>query len=584
MKKRLLAIALLLLPLWVAAQVEFKASAPQSVRVGEQFQLTYTINANGSRLVAPSFEGFDYLGLQQGTTIVNGAVTQSFTYVLRARQQGDYVIAPAKIESRGRTYASNPVTIKVLAGSAPNAAPGRADSNNAGSGSPDVFAGVTLNKRQVYVGEPLVATMEIYSALSLTGFQDVSFPDFTGFWAEQIESPSQIDLRRTTLNGKEYGVGMLQKTALFPQRSGQVTIDAFEVVAEVREPTGRYDWWGRPLTQSATKTVRSEPQTITVLPLPEEGKPQGFNGAVGSFRLKVEIDQTKVQANSAITLTVTLSGSGNLKLVEPPKIEFPQGFEVYDPEVKNEFTVSAAGLEGSRVLTYLVIPRQAGVFTLPAIRFSYFDPQQRKYFTVSSEDFVLNIDAGQEQASTSTVVNKQTVEGLAEDIRFLKPGDLGLRPSGRGFFRSLPFYMSYGLSSLAFVGFILFRKKKASDLENVAELRYRRAAKVTRKRLKTAEEHLRALNSELFYAELLSASWGYLSDKFGVPASALSREVAIEKFQEKGIPESLSGEFLEVIDACEFARYAPSTDNSQMDMLFRKASDVFNRIEHQSKS
>lgn len=578
----------------IVAQVNVTATAPGEVAVGQQFQIKYSINANVSRINEPQFTGFEYLGSQQGYQSVNGQVSVSYTYYLQAQKKGTFTIQPATVRIGGKSYQSNTVTIKVTDSGGGNSS--SSQSNNQGNNSTssqgstsdrDVFASISLSKTDVYLGEQIIVTLKIHTRLGLSGFEDVKFPDFNGFWLQDIEMPSEIQLRNETVNGVTYEVGVLKRSILYPQRTGQITIDGLEVDCIVRDIVERRNIWGRRYRtyQNISKSSVAPARTVIVNPLPPNA-PASFNNAVGDFSFDVEISDTKGATNDALTLKTTITGNGNLKLIDPLDIPFPPDFDVYDPQTNNQFANTRGGAEGSKVFEYLMIPRSAGTFTIPALEFSFFNPATGKYETQTSEPIELEIEKGSGGGSGGNMVSgfsRDEVELIGSDIRFIKTGSAGLRPVGQTFFGSWAFILCYIVLFIVFFTVFLIKSKRRKNKANVSKLRHSQAKKISKRRLKTAEHYLKQNKKEEFYIEVLQALWGYLSDKLGIPASELNRDNISEKLESQSIEKETIQKFINVLDTCEFARYAPAEESNQMQTAYEQASQIISSLEQKLK-
>jgi hypothetical protein len=451
-----------------------------------------------------------------------------------------------------------------------------------------LFVRVLLNKRNVYREEPLIATIKIYSKMSISNLQNVKFPEFNGFFKQEIETPPLRQLQKENINGEIYGTGVLKKYILFPQKTGEITIDPFEVDCIVQKRVSSQsrsffdDFFGG--YQNVKMPLASKPVTITVKPLPS-GQPANFTGGVGDFRLEASLDKNEVKTNEAVNLTVKVSGSGNLKVLDLPEIKFPPDLETYDPKINSDINVSEKGAVGFKEYEYPVVPRHAGEYRIPSIQFTYFDLSAGKYKTLNSGPLILQVAKG--EADTSVAVSRsytrKDVSVIGSDIRYIKTEDFSVEEKGSFVFGSLEFYIVYIGGILIFVVVFLFQRKRAKENANVALAKNRKANKYAKKRLKVASKHLEEGNKESFYEETLKALWGYLSDKLGIPVSELSRDNAREQLEKMNIDGELTEKFINLIDDCEYARYAPASDESRMDKLYREAIGVISKLQQKLK-
>lgn len=581
-----------------AQDIEFSASAPPSVAVGEQFRLTYSLNSRGSNLILPDLENFRLIAgpstsSSSSVQIINGEMTRTqsttFTYILQATEVGDYTIAPATINVGPDQYTSNPVEIEVLPDSqGRSAAPGRQQSPDPGVSPGDIagedlFVRLILNKDEVYQGEALVATIKLYSKLDLTGIENVRFPAFSGFYQQDIETPPLRSLDREVINGEIYGTGVLKQLILFPQRSGEITVEPFEMDALVRHRTGRRgsvfdDFFGGFETRRVP--VRSQPLTIDVNPLPGQ-RPPGFNGAVGEYSINLDIDPGEIKTNEAVNLKLTISGKGNLKLLGKPEINFPPGFEVYDPGITENIRNSGNGQEGSITFDYLMIPRTEGNFRIPPVEFSYFNPSEKNFRTIRTEELSLPVLRGEdtEAGTPATGFSREDLLILGRDIRFIKTGKIVLYEKDRDIFGSFRFYLWFIIPFILFIVVIIIQRKNIRDRADISMMKRRRASKVARRRLKIAGRYLEGNDHHRFFEEMLKALWGYLSDKLLIPVSELNRENAVEALLEKQVPEKDAEMLMGIISECEFARYAPLSASGDMKRIYGDTLKVITLVE-----
>ena len=602
MIKKLILSILFILPVFYAGadNVRFTMSGPNVVTVGEQFRLSFTLNESGSDLQLPELPGFDILmgpstSQSSSIQIINGKTTQSvsfsYIFILRAKQEGKFTIRPASIKADGKVYESNELEIQVVKGQAGQQSTGTQQQQEPTAtatelSKDDLFVKVELDKRNVFRGEQILATVKIYVSpnVPITNFEDVKLPSYAGFWTQEIDIPNQISFSREVFNNKIYQVGILKKTILFPQQTGKITIDPFEITCSVRQQIRRQrsffdDFFENYRTVSAK--VTSKPETITVKELPD--KPAGFYGGVGNLNFSASFDKTTAKANEALTLKVTVSGTGNLRLIEAPKIEFPSDFEVYDPKTNENLRASDSGLNGSKTFEYLIIPRFAGDYTIAPIAFSTFNPATGKFKTETSPEFNLQIEKGDDSQSTTvtSAFSKEDVRFIGKDIRYIKQNQYKLQEKEASFFGSLMFWLSYIGSLLIFVIVFIVYRKKLRENANMQLVRNKKANKIARKRLKEAASFLKEQKAEKFYEAILKAFWGYLSDKLSIPAADLNREKASATLSNRQVNDEVIREFINLIDTCEYARYAPSASNNTPEELYNKSLEVMGKLEKQ---
>ena len=610
MKKILLIFIICSTALTAFAQdVEFKASAPAQVIMGNPFQLSYTVNQRAKDLRAPEFTDFEYLAgpytsQSSSTSFVNGKRTSSFTitytYTLMANKEGSYTIPPATIKVDGTQHTSNGVRITVL----PPDQPANAASNASGASKQrstsnasdnvtegNIFMRTIVSKTKVCEQEAILLTYKLYFAgvdvAQLTN--NTRLPEFKGFLKQDLEL-GEIQTELEHYNGRNYQVAVLYRTLLFPQRSGDIVIDAaqFEALLRVQnraQVRSIFDDFFNSYT-TVTKPLTAPSVTIHVKPLPA-GKPADFYGGVGQFNINSKISSTDLQANEAVTLTLTIQGTGNMKLLKTPPIDWPEGFEVYDPKVTNNFKNTTSGVSGTKTIEYLAIPRAGGIYTIPAINFAYFDPKAEAYKTLNTPEYTLRITRPANEEANAAVVNnfvqKEDIQQLGSDIRYIH-SDIqypitNIRYSSISF-GSLSFGLCYMIPALlAALLFVIFRKQIKENAD-ITRVRYKKANKVAQRRLKLAEQLLKADNKTAFFEEIERAAWTYLSDRLSIPTAQLNKENIAQILTNKGVSDSIIQEVMHVLSTAEFARYAPTSDHAMQD-IYNDTTKIINQLENE---
>lgn len=607
--KRILLILLIFSNVCVtfAQSVEFKASAPAQVIIGRPFQLSYSVNQRAKDLRAPEFTDFDYVAgpytsQSSSTSFVNGKRTSSFqmtyTYTLLASKEGSFTIPPATIKVDGEQYTSNGVRITVLPADEPAQTNANRQSHTAGTtasqqnesqtiSSENIFMRTLVSKTKVHEQEAILLTYKLYFAgvdvAQLTN--NTRLPEFKGFLKQELEM-SEIQTELEHYNGRNYQTAVLYRTLLFPQRSGDIVIDPaqFEALLRVQnraQVRSIFDDFFNSYT-TVTKALQSPGITINVSALPA-GKPLGFCGGVGQFNISSSISSTELQANEAVTLTVTIQGAGNMKLLKTPAVDWPEGFEVYDPKVTNNFSVTTSGVSGTKTIEYLAIPRAGGVYTIPAIQFAYYDTQADAYRSLATPEYTLNIARSTNEESGAAVVNtyvqKENIQQLGSDIRYIYTGELKAASNRNSIsFGTLLFWLLYAIPlSIAALMFIVFRKRIKENAD-VTRMRYKKANKVAQRRLKVAEQLLQQNKKEAFFEEIERAAWTYLSDRLSIPTAQLNKENIAQILTEKAVPDVTIKQMLHVLSTAEFARYAPTSD-SAMHELYEDTIKIINQLE-----
>ena len=582
-----------------AQDISLSVEAPSVVAVGEQFRVNWTANARGGEFVAPEINDFYVLSgpqtsFSQSTQIIQGkittAISNTYTYYLQATKEGTFTIQPGKYIIKKDEYLSEPVNIEVVSEGANVSRPGDqvADSEEGlqeGVSSSDLYARLLINKKNVYIGEHIAASLKIYSRVNLSGIQEVRYPDFKSFLKEDIETAPLRALERENVNGSIYGTGILQRFLLYPQRTGTISIDPASLTVLLQQQSRSNDpFFGDFFSTFTTvpKMIATLPVEINVKPLPP-GAPPGFNGAVGDFSVSSSINADTVNMNDAVTYRITLKGSGNLKLASAPELNLPPDIEIYEPEISSDLTVSASGTSGSRTFEYVLIPRFHGEFTIPSVQYSFFDPSSGRYRTLNTSEhkFVaLKGDAEQEGVQVYGGVSKENVRFLGRDIRYIITGKPKFRVAQNILVRSNVFLYSYLGLLLIFLVIILLRREQIKRNADIARVRNRKAAGVAAKRLRRAAECLKDSDTEGFYAELLKAIWGYLSDKFNISLSELSIDTVNRILERNKLDKNVIDELQEVIGKCEYSRFSPDSDISTADEIYRKAEQIIKVIEN----
>ncbi|MCS6933875.1 MAG: BatD family protein [Chitinophagales bacterium] len=601
------------------AQVRFYATAPKSVPVNQTFQLSFTIeNGSGSNLKLPPLNDFQILGGPNTSTSmqwVNGQVTQSvsYTYILKPKAEGTYKIGKASVTVSGVNMESNELTIEVGKPVAtppqtrqprgwdpfaddpffnPYATPAEPEKSTAELQEElkdDVLMRVLVSKSSVYKGEMLTVTYKLYFRQNLTGFNVTKAPAFDGFWSQEVNLDPKRKQQVETYNGKQYYTIEVMKYNLYPQRDGTLTIPAIEVnttalvQARTRSRSIFDDFFNMGRHTQVPLTLKTNTLTVQVKELPA-GQPPGFQGAVGRYSFEARISAKETKTDEPITYSMKITGTGNLKFVEAPKLQAPEEFEVFEPKIKENITNSSEGLTGSKQYDYLLIPRQPGEYTLQAYTFSYFDPATAKYVTITSPEFTVKVTGAPSQADAgeqSNTATKQPVKTLGKDIRYLKTNtpDFGQRP----FYGSWKFVTLYVSPFLIFAGLVALRKRHDALEADVVGAKRRKALKVAKQRLSKAEKFLATSDKKNFYSELSLGIWGYLSHKLNIDISELSKDNVKEKLSQRAVKSDTITALTNLLTACEQALYAPVGEGTQMKQDFETGLHLLADLEAEIK-
>lgn len=603
----LLLLVIAALPMQAKNGATLTANAPEVVVSGDQFRLTFTVNTQKVKdFLAPSIKGFDVLmgptrSQQSSTQIINGKVSSSssitYTYILMAGKEGTYTIPAASIEVDGEKVFSNALTIKVLP---PDQTAGNSQANQGGGGSSssrgqlagsritdkDLFITATASKTTVYEQEAILLTYKVYTSVNLRQLME-DMPDMKGFQMQEIQLPQQKQYSMEHYNGRNYNTIIWRQYVLFPQQTGKLEIPAVTfdgVVAQQTISDDPFDAFfnGGGYIEVKKKIVAPK-VVINVKPLPV--KPANFSGGVGEFTMTSSINAKEVKTNDAVTIKLTIKGAGNMKLITSPEVKFPEDFEVYDPKVTNNFDVSRAGLSGTQTIEYLAVPRHAGNFTIPPVEFVYFDLKSQSYKTLKTEAYDLKVEKGKGNADQviADFTNKENVKVLGQDVRFIKLGDTTLTPKGEVFFGTMGYWLGYLIPFIVFVALVVFFRKQAAENANVAKVKTKKANKVATKRMKLAGKLLAENKKNEFYDEVLKALWGYISDKLSIPVSQLSKDNIEAELTKHGVAEDVTKTFINALNECEFARYAPGDENEAMDKVYATSVDAIGKMENSIK-
>ncbi|MDY0280000.1 MAG: BatD family protein [Salinivirgaceae bacterium] len=584
-------------PFFVSGQGKIEGQAPKVVQEGERFQLVYTINAKSDTPninIPDAFQILSGPGVSQSQRMeyingkMNSSISITYTYILQAQKEGEFTIQPVSVSIDGKTATSNAVTIEVVKGNNAKQQPAKGLAESKANGEkvksdPDFFVRVHVDRKSVYQGEGLVATLKLYTTLNLNSFEKVDFPKFTGFYKEEIETVSQIQLQRENVNGKIYQAGTIAKYLLMPQRSGIIEIDPLNVEVIVSERVRSNDpfdsFFGGNVRRY--KVANSSPIVkIDVKPLPEP-RPDDFTGGVGQLKLNASVSRNSLKTNDALNLKVKFTGTGNIRFLDNPKINFPVDFEVYDPKKDVNIKVTANGATGVVLWDYLVIPRHAGDFTIPEISYSYFDPSSKSYKKLKAGPFAINVEQGAEQASQGTVSGptRQGVQNIGSDIRYIQTGNLNLSSKGQYLFNTPLFWAGYIIPLLIFIIYLVVKRKHEQDRSDIVKVRNKRAAKISRSRLKSARKYIKDNKEAQVYDEVLRALWQYLGDKLAIDQARLSRDSVLEEMKNRNVDPEVVAKVVDLADICEMARYAPTAVKTPAAEAYAQAVELLVQLE-----
>jgi len=602
MKKLLFTLFAALAALTAYARTDIKVEVHRVVEVGEQFNVTFIIEGEDSvsDFSWDPSDGFQLLwGPQSGRSssvqIVNGKMTKSvqntYTYILRAMSKGKFTLPAATAKVKKTQISSSPVSIEVVEGrqsSQPQQAQPQTQRHQTATGSGDIQLDLTLSRSEAVVGEPIIATLKLYQRVNVAGFEGASFPSFNGFWSQELEAPTNIEFARETYDGQIYNAALLRKFVLIPQQAGTVTIEPAELVClvNIRVSSGGTSIFDGFFDDYRTirQKVTSKPVKVNVSPLPA-GAPASFAGGVGQFNISVKLSKDVLKTHEAGSLIVTVSGKGNVSLLEAPKVNFPPDMEVYDTKTSDR--IDKGGLSGSKTYEFPFIPRSYGDFVIEPIKYTYYDVNAKKYVTLQTQPLNITVEKGNETESGPVIVSgvaRKDVKNLGSDIRFINVRSQEFSSKGSFFVGSAGFWIAASLIVLLAVACWFIFRKIAARRADVAGTKNRKATKMALKRLQLAGTFLKQNLYTAFYEELHKALLGFISDKLNMPVAELSRDRICETLQARGVDKSLTDTFIGILDACEFARYSPDAGNEAMTAHYNSAIDVISSIDSNMKS
>lgn len=594
----LLLIGLILCVHTVYAQdLTFSVSLSKSeVGTGEPFEITFSANGNMDTFIPPEFPGFQVVSgpnVSQSMTSVNGktAVSISYSYGLIATREGTFTLGPAFMVSGGHRISSGSAKIKVVKGSPARQNNQAADADleltdgSRADLSKSLFIKSVTDKRSVYQGEQIALSYRLYTRIGIVDSRVDKLPDLTGFWSEDVKNPrQQAQWRTETYKGVKYNVADIKQAVLFPEHSGDLRIDPFEMTFIVRVQAPERDimdqFFGS--YQDVKYQAKSAPVVIHVRPLPEQGKPSGFSGAVGRFSVKATADKDSLKANEALNYSIKISGAGNLRLLKTLEIKFPQEFESYDPKITDSVSEADRGLSGRRAYTYLLIPKKHGNYSLASFHFSYFDPVTGSYTTLTTAPLSVKVSKGihEQTVSSPAPAGQQDLEAVYKEIRTIKTGRPDLSEIGKSFYGSLAYYLLLFAGPVACVVSLIYRNQLRRYNSDVVKVKDRRAGKVAAKHLADARQQLLTQQSATFYEAIFRGVYGYLSDKLDLTAAELSREVITSRLAHRGAGEGTVRDLMDLLDSCEMARYSPAAQVAAA-QVFDNAKRIINDIEHE---
>ncbi len=592
---------------YAAEKVTFEANSPLTVAVGEAFRVEFALNAKPDEdsFKAPSFEGFDVLAgpaVSQGSSvqIINGSMTKSvsytYTFVLLPQAAGNVTVGAAEVKVDGTTYRTRPLPVEIVnegegSGARQQSGSHRPDDAQTDAqsqiGKDDILLRAVVSRTSVYKNEPLHVAFKLYTRVPYVNIVPESAPSFNGFWSQDLTDPNAGRVGRETYNGKVYETRVLYDYLLYPQQVGALAIEPVEmtVVAQVVVQSRNADPFfgsGREV-YNVPRKVQSQRAAVTVKPLPT-GAPASFSGAVGNFTMDAQFPSERIAANSGATVTVKISGTGNLTFVQAPKLPLPTSFEQYNVKTTESINTSSSGISGYRQFEYPFIARAEGTYDLEPVEFTFFDPQRMQYVTLKSKPMTLEITPDARGGGGDAVVmqgrgmSKEEVKMLGQDIRYIKLKGAQLRSEREPFIFSAAYWILLGGILVVFAMIYVALRRQIRESQNVALVRGKRANKVAVQRFRAARRYMEEQNRHAFYEEMLRALWGYMSDKFNIPVANLTKENVREELHKRGVSSEDSQRFTAIITQCDEAQYSP-VESARMGDVYSEGVNLISRIE-----
>jgi hypothetical protein len=578
----------------------FRAAVNSStVALNDKFQVSFTFDGqdvNSIKNFSPPDLNRDFLvlsGPNQSTSmqIINGAVSASisYSYYLHPRNLGKYTIGSAKIQYKDQEYKSEPIKMEVVAG-APK--PKQNEQTNSNISEKDItenlFIKAIVDKQRVFKGEQVTVIYKLYTRLDIGAQMSVSkLPAYQGFWAEELETSPNINFTTEVVNGKQFRVGVIKRAALFPSQTGELALTPFElnvpILVKKKKGTGNIfdDFFDDPFfgrRETYEYNAKSNTIKITSVELPQGNIPSSYNGAVGEYVLNAKIDKSNVKANEPFALKLEISGTGNLQLINIPELKLPTGFEKYEPKVTEQINRSSK-ISGKKSIDYLLVPRIAGKMEIPPLEFSYFNPDSKSYVTLNTNTFTIDVLKG-EGTSEFASISKENIKVLGDDIRYIKTDIGSIDKKERPVLFVNGFWFAVGFPLIALLGLIIWKKRADRLSGNLQLLRYQRAQKMAKSRLKTAKNLMTENNHTAFYTEISKTLFGYLEDKLHIPKSDFSLDLALQHLQNENVNKDILASLKNCAEKCEYIRFAPKENGIEaMTQIYNDSANVIIEIE-----
>ncbi len=561
--------------------------SPASLQIasGQRFAVTYSLkDGSETKFAAPSsFGGLTLVsgpnvGQSQNMQYIKGQMTSSttktWTYYFTADQEGSFTINPASVLVAGKQMSSSAVTITAIKGQDKK----QDNKSIEVQIAEKLFMRLSTNKTEVHQGEQLVATYSLYYNLDILNYKAEEMPQFPGFWTSEIDL-SKAKTRVENYNGKDWNVFDLKKVILIPQQSGELTLDPLKMNFDIRVYKGGFFYESHPFSD------RSNSMKLTVKPLPVTNEPVGFNGAVGDYSMDVTLNKTETKADNPITVTMKISGTGNLKMLSAPVLDLPADFEVYDPDINDNVSISSGVMKGNIEYSFLIIPRNLGEYKIPGFSFSYFDPEKETYITLNSGEYMIVVTGTPTEINTTNItnINKEDINLIGEEIRYIKTENEELKKNSDSLIGTPAFYGFVASPALLFLFLLAYKKRKEKREEDISGMKIRKANRVAQKRLVLAVDFMKKQEAKSFYNSVVNAIWGYLGDKLNMEAGKLTRENVSDQLMLKNINEETIQKLIATLDECEMALFSPGTIDEGMDGVYQCALKLIAELEDKIK-
>ena len=578
-------ILFLVLTQLALGQVTFQAKvSKQKLGMNERLRVDFEMNQDGDNFRQPNFNGFKVIGgpnQSVSNSWINGkrSYSKTYSYYLVPQKRGKIVIQQATIQVQGKTYKTSPVAVQVTA-----AVDKPKDGNNSDFvASENLHLVAEVSKASPYLNEAITVVYKLWVSprINVRNWKELDSPKYGDFWSQNIDMKLQV--KNGEFKGEPYRYVVLRKTVLYPQKTGKLNIEPLTLSVAVQVPTNRRDFFGSPVYTTVDKTVAAGNKKINVKPLPLEGKPADFDGAVGSYSFSVRPSKTVLDATESLQVKMEVKGNGNLKLFDLPALKVPNGLEQYEPEHKEKIRTNLSGMGGSISDTYTLVPQYKGQYPVPAVSFSFFDTKTQEYKTLKSQPFVVDVKNGPESNQPVTSANggnpvKQAVVQNGDQFRFLK-SVAALKPiNSAPFFGSAGYWLGLTLPLLAIPLFMFFGKKQEIRANDVRGNRIRKADKLAKKYLSEAKRSLG--NQKEFYIAMERALHNYLKAKLNIQTSEMSKDHIASLLEGKNIDSTTVQEYISLLESCEFARYTPAS-SSAMESDYQQASTTISAMDKQ---